>query len=86
MAEAGDPTTTNSSKSISLADILDKGAEEIESRKLVGVEDEHVDDDENAPPAKPEREGFCVECEGASFIPFSTLPGVLSTAAERGVD
>lgn len=77
MAEAGDSTTTTGSKSISLTDILDIEAEDLESRKIVGV-DEHVDDDENALPVKPEREGFCVECEGVSFIPCSTTPEVLS--------
>jgi hypothetical protein len=78
MAEAGDSTITNGSKSISLADILDNEAEEIGSRKLVAMEDEHVDDDENALPAKPEGEGFCVECEGALFLPRSTVPEILS--------
>jgi len=77
MAEAGDSTTTDGSKSISLVDILDNDAEEIGSRELVG-EDEHGDDDENGLPPKPEREGFCVECEGESFIPRPTMPGVLS--------
>jgi hypothetical protein len=79
MAEAGDSTASNSSKGISLADILDNEAEEIGSRQLVVTEGEHVDDDENALPAKPEREGFCVECEGTSFFPHSATPGVLST-------
>jgi hypothetical protein len=75
MAEAGDSTTTNGSKSISLADILDIEAEEIGSRKLVSVGDEHADDDENALSVKPGREGFCVECEGASCISRSTISG-----------
>lgn len=76
MAEAGDSTITNGSKSISLADILDNEAEEIGSRKLVVMEDEHVDDDENALPARPEGEGFCVECEGPLFLPHSTIPEI----------
>lgn len=76
MAEAGDSTIINGSKSISLADILDNEAEEIGSRNLLAMEDEHVDDDENALPAKPEVEGFCIECEGALFLHRSTLPAV----------
>ena len=75
MAEAGDSTITNGSKSISLADILNNEAEELGSRKLVAMEDEHADDDENAPPVKPEREGFCVECEGALFFPVLPCRG-----------
>lgn len=78
MADAGDPTIAEGSMSISLADILDNEAEEIGSRKLVAMEDEHADDDENALPAKLEREGFCVECEGALFIPRLTMLEVLS--------
>jgi len=78
MAEAGDSTSTNG-KSISLADILDNEAEEIGSRKLVAIEDEHIDDDENVLPVKREGEGFCVECEGMLFFPRSTLPEILST-------
>ena len=77
MAETGDSTVTNGSKSISLADILDNEAEEIGSRKLVAMEDEHDDDDENALPVKPEREGFCIECEGALPLSRPTMPGVL---------
>jgi hypothetical protein len=78
MAEAGDSTINNGSKSISLADILDNGAEEIGSRTLVAMEDEHLDDDENAVPAMPEGEGFCIECEGALFLCRSTMPEILS--------
>ena len=78
MAEADDSTIINDSKSISLADILDNGAEEIGSRKLIAMEDENVDDDENALPVKPEGEGFCIECEGALFLPRSTMPENLS--------
>ena len=77
MAEAGDPKIINGSESISLADILDNEAEEIGSRKLFAMEDENVDDDENALPARPEGEGFCVECEGTLFLPRSTLPEIL---------
>ncbi len=84
MAEAGDSKIINGSESISLADILDNEAEEIGSRNLFVMEDEHIDDDENALPAKPEGEGFCVECEGALFLPRSTLPEILS--APYGVD
>jgi hypothetical protein len=77
MAEPGDSTVVNSSKRISLADILDNEAEEIGLGKLVAMEDEHLEDDDNALLAKPEREGFCVECEGGLFLTHFTMPKAL---------